>query len=404
MRFRYEKLVLSKKGRAILVISVLVLVVFMSILCQHNNFYTVNFLMGSLGENKDVQIAYRGEYTILTARMLNSSGYPIINELVIFEDLTRNLSIGGNYTNASGYAVLNWSITAQHPLGIIIIRATCPNVSYEIPVDIELLIKARTVFDNLTYTSSLYAGQELVVEVDLLDNNNSSISNKQVYLCDYQNVNLNESITDTFGHCKLFWRVPISIAPGQYVFKVKFEGDQLYDSTEKEFNVTIASQPTIPPIKIVSINLNSTRVKPNTLILVSVELNYSDPFTLVRVNNDCLLVNLEGNIWKGTINTPLEPGKYTINVFVFYNGTPLINDSSTYYIVEEETVDFPAVTLLPFLSNGESSFNRNISFAIFPPLSALSIILAVIAWKNKRRQPRFSKDYTLGTDLNSLGK
>ncbi|MEM2145735.1 MAG: hypothetical protein QW279_10260, partial [Candidatus Jordarchaeaceae archaeon] len=121
------------------------------------------------------------------------------------------------------------------------------------------------------------------------------------------------------------------------------------------------------------------------------------------VNNDCLLVNFEGNIWNGTINAPSEPGRYIINVFVFHNGTPLINDSSTYYIVEveEETMDFPAVILLPFLGNGENSFNRSISFAILPPLSALSIIFAVMGWK-RSRQPSFSKDYTLETGLNSL--
>jgi hypothetical protein len=353
-----------------------------------------------LNENKDSQIAYRGEYTTLTARMLNSSGYPIVNETVYFDDLTHNLSIGEGYTNSSGYAFLNWGITPQHPLGVIIIRASCPNVSDEIPVYIELLIKARTFFENLTYTNSLYAGECLVVEVDLVDNNNVSISNKQVYLCDYQSVNLNESTTDTFGHCKLFWKVPLSTAPREYIFKVKFEGDQLYGSTEREFSVKINSPPIIfPSIKIVSINLNTTRVKPNTPILVSVELNYSDPFTLVLVNNDCLLANLEGNIWRGTIKTPSEPGKYVINVFVFYNGTQLINDSSTYYTVEEEILDFSAVTFLPFLNIRENSLISKI--IILSPLCALSIISAVIVWKKKSRQPSFSKDYTLETDLNS---
>lgn len=391
MKFRVKKIALKRNWRMVLIISVLVLV-FLFLLYQHNIFYASSFQTGSLSESKDIQIGYRGGYLMITVRMVNSSGAPIINEEVDFLDLMHNVSIGGVYTNFSGYAVLNWGIPRNYSLGIVTIQATCPNRSDAIPVLTDLLIKANTTFGNLSYPVSVYQGGYLMVEANLWDNNNISISDQRVLLYDYQNNSLNESITDSLGYCKLFWGIPPSTAPGQYRFKLKFEGTELYCLTESEFNVTIISR----SFEILSITLNATRVKTNTPILVNVELNYSDPFVSVLVN-DFLLGKAEGNAWSGIINASSIPGKYPLNVIVFYNGTLRINASSTYYIVEGDALDLSAVAFLPFLSEDDSLSSE---IAFFAPLSVLSIVSAVIVWRKKKRQPSFSKDYTLNIGSN----
>lgn len=360
---------------------------------QNNICYPSNFSTGSLSKSQPL-ICYRGEYVTVTVRIMNSSGDPLTGVITYFDDLTNNLSIGGEYTNSSGYAVLNWGIAQNCPLGLTTIKASCPSRPDAIPVYTDLLIKARTTFVNLTYQMSAYSGEYLVVEADLKDNIYNSISNQQVQLCDYQNNNLTESTTDAFGHCKLSWMIPPGTAIGQLSFYLEFGGTQLYGSTESEFNVSIIS----PSIEIVSIALNATRVEPNTPILVNIELNYSDPLVLVFINDSFPLENAAGNNWTGTINAPLISGKYALNVLVFYNGTQCINDSSTYYTVEKETSGFSALTLLPFLSEGDSLTSK---IAILTPVSALSIISAVMAWKKRNRQPSFSRDYTVDAGSNS---
>nr|MDO8079121.1 hypothetical protein [Candidatus Freyarchaeota archaeon] len=345
-----------------------------------------------MSKDENPQVCYRGEDTIITVRMLNSSD-PIIGEQTFFYDQSNDMLIGIELTNSSGYAVLDWGIPHDYPLGLTTIRAICPNRPDAIPVYTDLFVKAKTVFENLTYPTSVYTGEYLVVEVDLLDNSNNTISNQQVHLYDYQNTNLTQSTTDTFGHCVLSCEIPTDMVPGLYSFKVKFEDAQLYNSTEREFNVTVLSQ----ALEIVSITLNSTRVKPNTPILVNVEINRYDALISVKIN-DSLLEKTEGNSWEGTINSPSMPGKYLLNVIVYYNGTQRINDSSTYYIVEGEALDFSAgtlffiVDLLLFSIENDSLTNEII---LLSPVSALAIISAAIAWKKKKRQPSFSRDYTL---------
>jgi hypothetical protein len=369
---------------------------------QHSICYTPNFLTGSVwSKDENPQICYRGEDTVITVRMLNSSG-PIVGESTYFYDQLSELLIAIKITNSSGYAVLEWAIPPDYPLGETTIIAKCRNRPDAIPVYTDILVKARTVFENLTHPTSVYTRDKLVVEVNLRDNNNSTIPNQQVQLYNYQNVSLNESTTDMFGHCILSWEIPLDMAPGLYSFKIKFEGTPIYGSTESEFNVTILSL----PLEIVSIALNSTRVKPNTPILVNVEINYDDPLVSVKIN-DYFLEKAEGNTWKGTINSPSIPGKYSLNVIVYYNGTQRINDSSTYYIVEEEALDLSAATFLLF-SLGSLFSTKNdshtLAITILSPISAIAIISATMAWKKKKQQPRFSRDYTLESGSSSFRK
>ncbi|MFB0562399.1 MAG: hypothetical protein ACETWM_14435, partial [Candidatus Lokiarchaeia archaeon] len=170
--------------------------------------------------------------------MLNSTD-PIIGELTLFYDESNGILIGGEFTNSSGYAVLNWGIPPDYNLGPTIIKATCPNRPDAIPVYTDLLIKSKTAFENLTYPELIHPEEYLVVEADLRDNINGSLPDQSVYLYDYQNSSLAESTTDMLGHCTLSWTVPSDMVPGLYRFKIKFEGGQLYESTEDGFNVTI---------------------------------------------------------------------------------------------------------------------------------------------------------------------
>ncbi|MGQ9722483.1 MAG: hypothetical protein ACUVXA_14315 [Candidatus Jordarchaeum sp.] len=208
-------------------------------LCRTPNIcYFSNSLIDLSGKDEDFRICYRGEYTIITVRMQNSTD-PIIGELTLFHDELNSLLIGGAYTNSSGYAVLNWSIRDDYNLGLTTIKATCPNRPDTVPVYTDLLIKAGTFFENLTYPPEAFPGEYLTVEADLRDNINNSISDQQVHLIDQQNISLTESPTDVQGHCILSWLIPYDFIPGLYSFRIVFEGNPIYASTKEEFNVTI---------------------------------------------------------------------------------------------------------------------------------------------------------------------
>ncbi|MEX2705250.1 MAG: hypothetical protein Q6352_008315, partial [Candidatus Freyrarchaeum guaymaensis] len=239
MKIYYQKIIHNKKARGILLITSVLILVLMFTLYHQNNFYcTPQFTTGFSSKDGNFQICYRGEYTIITVRMLNSTD-PITGELTLFYDESNGLLIGGEFTNSSGYAVLNWSIPPDYNLGPTIIKATCPDRPDATPVYTDLLIKSKTTFENLTYPPSVHPKECLVIEADLRDNINRPLPNQSVYLYDYQNNSVNESTTDMLGHCTLSWMVPSNMVPGLCKFNIKFEGDQLYESTENEFNVTI---------------------------------------------------------------------------------------------------------------------------------------------------------------------
>ena len=242
--------------------------------------YSHLFVTGAVGKDGIGQVCYRGENTTITVRMVNSTD-PIVGELTLFYDEYNGLLIGGEYTNSSGYAVLHWSVPEDYHLGQTTIKASCPNRPDAIPVYTDLFIKSKTNFENLTYPLSVYPGEKLVVEAILVDNNNSSIPNQRVYLKDYQNDSLNESFTDTLGRFSLSWEVPLDTPVGPWRFRVRFEENQSYASTEAEIIVNISP----PPIMVKSITLNGTRVAPNTPILVTVEVSEDNPLISVRIND-----------------------------------------------------------------------------------------------------------------------
>ncbi|MFB0561959.1 MAG: hypothetical protein ACETWM_12220, partial [Candidatus Lokiarchaeia archaeon] len=138
---------------------------------------------------------------------------------------------------------------------------------------------------------------------------------------------------------------------------------------------------------------------PNMPILVSVEINYDDLLISVKIN-DFPLEKTGGATWEGIINASSQTGKHVLSVIVSYNDVQCINDSSTYYVVEESVSDFPVGTLLLFFTYNEGFLTKGLTILI--PVSAMAIISAIMIWKKRNRQPGFSRDYTLdvGSDSN----
>ena len=96
MKLHYKGIIFNKKARSFLLItSVLILILTFTLYHQNNFCYTSNFLTGLSSKNEDFQICYRGENTIITVRMLNSTD-PIIGELTLFYDESNGLLIGAN--------------------------------------------------------------------------------------------------------------------------------------------------------------------------------------------------------------------------------------------------------------------------------------------------------------------
>ncbi|MEX2724338.1 MAG: hypothetical protein Q6367_010630, partial [Candidatus Freyarchaeota archaeon] len=274
-----KKIGIFKKKLSVSAIILVLIVVITSTLYltpQISHFYS--FPTPQSFNDKDYQICYRGEPVTLIALMQNET-HPIVGELAEFKDIANGQMIGFAYTNSSGHAVLEWGIPNNYTLGLTVINVSCPSRPDAIPVYIDLLIKARTTFVNLTYTTSAYPGEILIVEADLKDNINNTLPDQQIHLLDHQNVSLNVSATDLFGHCVLSWLVPSGLTPGVYDFYLRFEGNQTYGSAESVFNVTV-----LPRYLDVSVTLNATFVKPNEPIYVVVEVSSSDPLVSVRID------------------------------------------------------------------------------------------------------------------------
>jgi hypothetical protein len=486
--------IFTKKSSISAIILVLVVVITFTLCTTPHIFYFYSFPTHQHLNYKDYQICYRGEPVTLIARIQNETD-PIVGELAFFYDTTNGMMIGGAYTNSSGYAVLEWGIPNNHSLGLAIINASCPSRPDAIPVYIDLLIKARTNFGNITHTTSAYPGEILIVEADLRDDANSSLPGQLVCLFNYQNVSLNASATDSFGHCVLSWLVPSGLAPGVYSFYLRFEGNQTYGSAESLFNVSIlapsetffvnlvfstavysgewlvveadlrddanSSLPgqlvclfnyqnvslnasatdsfghcvlswlvpsglapgvysfylrfegnqtygsaeslfnvTILPrdLEIVSVILNATFVKPNELIYVVVEISSSDPLVSVRVDG-FLLEKASETSWIGAINASSQPGRHVLSVVVYFNGVECINDSATYYVGEEKELGAPLWPLLLLLTNGQGFLSGGLTVIV--PFSLMAIFSAGLALRRRNRQPGFSRDYTIDVDLDS---
>ncbi|MEM3563388.1 MAG: hypothetical protein QXR19_09175 [Candidatus Jordarchaeaceae archaeon] len=230
--------VFTKKSSISAIILVLIVVITCTLCTTPQIFYLYSFPTHQSLNDKDYQICYRGEPVTLIALMQNET-HPIVGELAEFKDIGNGQMIGAAYTNSSGHAVLEWGIPNNYTLGLTVINVSCPSRPDAIPVYIDLLIKARTTFVNLTHTTSAYPGEILIVEADLKDNINNTLPDQQIHLLDHQNVSLNVSVTDLFGHCVLSWLVPSGLTPGVYGFCLRFEGNQTYGSAESVFNVTV---------------------------------------------------------------------------------------------------------------------------------------------------------------------
>lgn len=84
-------------------------------------------------------------------------------------------------------------------------------------------------------------------------------------------------------------------------------------------------------------------------------------------------------------------------MIIYYNGTTYVNGSNTCYIVEGEAQSFPAGVFLLFLTVENTDFTTEL--IVLAPVSAVAVVSAAITWKGRKRQPIFSRDYTL--DANS---
>jgi len=133
-------------------------------------------------------------------------------------------------------------------------------------------------------------------------------------------------------------------------------------------------------------------------IFVTVEINYDDLLISVKIN-DFPLEKKGGATWGGIINASSQTGKHVLSVIVSYNDMQCVNDTSTYYVVEESALNFPVGTLLLFFTYNEGSLTKGLS--ILTPVSAMAIISAIIVWKKRNHQPSFSRDYTLDVDSDS---
>ncbi|MEM2958463.1 MAG: hypothetical protein QW261_09230 [Candidatus Jordarchaeaceae archaeon] len=383
--------VFTKKSSISAIILVLIVVITCTLCTTPHIFYLYSFPTHQSLNDKDYQICYRGEPVTLIALMQNET-HPIVGELAEFKDIGNGQMIGAADTNSSGHAVLEWGIPNNYTLGLTVINVSCPSRPDAIPVYIDLLIKARTTFVNLTHTTSAYPGEILIVEADLKDNINNTLPDQQIHLLDHQNVSLNVSVTDLFGHCVLSWLVPSGLTPGVYGFCLRFEGNQTYGSAESVFNVTV-----LPRYLDVSVTLNATFVKPNEPIYVVVEVSSSDPLVSVRIDG-FLLEKAGATSWSGVINASSQLGRHVLSVVVYYNGIECVNSSTTYYVGEEEELGAPLWPLLLFLTGGQGFLREGLIF--IAPFSIMAIISAGLALKRRNRQPGYSRDYTI--DLDSL--
>ena len=333
-------------------------------------------------------VYYRGEVAVLTVRMTTSQGVPVPDELTLFLDEGNDLLIGGAYTNASGYAVLEWSIPSDYHMGLITIKAYCPNNSDAVPVYLNLIVKSSAPLENLPHPSALSPGEALTVWAVLLDNLGAPVSNASLELRDAQNNTLSSATTDSQGNCSLSWLVPFNASLGVYTFRVVFTGTESYGPVEEAFSVTVSNSP--GDARIVSVFLNVTRVRPGENVLVVVNTTVVGSSVSVLVNGVELTL-VDGATWMGVIKAPSTPGEYTLSVVLICDGEEQDNYSST-LIVEAETQSFPAGVLLAPLLSQQTPDNM-----LVPLVLGVSIAFgsAFVAWRKAPRQPRFSRDYTL---------
>jgi 5-hydroxyisourate hydrolase-like protein (transthyretin family) len=369
MNPRLEKLIPKGKALKVLILSILLLVIIFASYSRGNSFYTPVFSTGSLNGSKGFQVCYRGGDVLITVRMMNSTS-PIAGELTLFYDASSGIMIGGAYTDSNGYATLDWSIPSDYPLGPAVINASCPERGDAIPVYVDLMIEATTNFENFTYPTSTYAGENLTVEAALTDNLNNTLPNQQVYLTDQQNNTLNTSTTDNIGCCSLLWTVPNNFTPGTYTFQIVFEGDQLYGPSEEEFNVSIQPPPQTPTLFENLTYPTSAYTGENLTVEADLTDNCSNPLPdqqvyLTDQQNNTLNTSTTDNIgccsllW--TVPNNFTPGTYTFQIV--FEGDQLYGPS-------EEKFN---VTVLPFFGILSVTLNAT----AVEPGASISVVVEV---------------------------
>jgi 5-hydroxyisourate hydrolase-like protein (transthyretin family) len=338
--------------------------------------------------------AYAGENLTVEAALTDNLNNTLPNQQVYLTDQQNN-TLNTSTTDNFGCCSLLWMIPANFTPGTYTFQIVFEGDQLYGPAEEEFNVSIQpppqtpTLFENLTYPTSVYPGGCLTVEANLTDNCSNPLPNQQVYLADQQNNTLNTSTTDNLGSCSLLWTVPTNFTPGTYTFQIGFGGDQLYSPAEEEFNVTI-----LQFIGILSVTLNATAVEPGALISVVVEVNSSD--SLVSVSADGFPLGTSGGgTWSGVVQASSQPGTYAVSVVLYYNGTPCANDSSACYVVQQQQVSsgFPGVAA--FLLLGMSGGSQIEGWVLLAPLSAVSLFSAAIIWRRRSRQPSFSRDYTL---------
>ncbi len=151
-----------------------------------------------------IQVAYRGEYTNLTAQLLQNGTYgdPVIGEPIEFYEETTDTLLGISLTDFQGYATLEWHVPLNHTLGTTLVNATyrgnetiflAPSCQW-----LEVTIYMRTKLKASVSDTHLAPGDLLFISAELRNQQNETLGNEILELR-YGNNTMATTYTNSSG-------------------------------------------------------------------------------------------------------------------------------------------------------------------------------------------------------------
>ncbi len=152
----------------------------------------------------DILVAYRGEYSNITAQLLQNGTYgdPVIGETIEFYEETTDILLGTSLTDSQGYATLEWYVPLNHTLGTTLVNATyrgnetlflAPSCQW-----LEVTIYMRTKLKASVSDTPLAPGDLLSISAELRNQQNGTLGNEMLELR-YGNNSMASAYTNSSG-------------------------------------------------------------------------------------------------------------------------------------------------------------------------------------------------------------
>ncbi|MHA1607466.1 MAG: hypothetical protein ACTSWP_08030 [Candidatus Freyarchaeota archaeon] len=296
--------------------------------------YASKSRLGVAEPHGEVIVASRGSELTLVTQVIDGQGAPASGKLVCFYDEKLNQPITVLVSNDSGYANFRWLVPDDYDLGERVINATpvkddlTPDPDYTAnPAFFDVRIVSETRLEVVSHPENVTPSAMYNATFHLEDNLGNGMAGVTLSLYDDSGTLLSSGPTDESGTATLSFIIPGSTQLGYHNLTAKYSGNETHTPSEVNFTVHVYKPPQPSDPVITGVQFNTSVVKPQDAIKVTVQTQGTVNYVLVNSIN---MTKTGECSWEAVFTAPQTQGNHTVTLRAVGNGKEYILERYLY--------------------------------------------------------------------------